>query len=131
MAVVITGVDIATVPENGGVKVTVTGTGFLEDDAMLVNISDGASIDRKCYSGVVGQGYNIFSVGTTSISFITPPLPIAAGYDIVIDPTTGPTVTESAALESIHRTFATPLFGLRSNAARPRYVGPYSIDDED
>jgi hypothetical protein len=130
-SIIVTGIDVAEVPDDGGVKITLTGA-FPIGVEILVNVTDGAKIDRRCFSGVPGQGSSCFTEDGATLSFVSPPLPPSAvRYDLVLVPDVGSPLTVPEALLAVHRTFAANLFSLRSVAARPRYVGAYTIEDED
>lgn len=128
---VVSAIDVDVLPDDGGVKVTLTGAFPIGID-IFANMTDNAKIDRRCFSGVPGQGSTCLSVDGASLSFVSPPLPPSAvRYDLVLVPSLGAPLTLSAAFLAVHRTFPTNLFSLRSVAARPRYVGAYTIEDED
>lgn len=121
------------IPDNGGVELTLIGV-FDTAVGYTVTITDNADISRECFSGVLGQGNLCFSEDGTTLKCWAPPLPLTAGadpYDVIAVPEAGITLVATQILEVIHRTFPSTVFGLRSTAARPRNVGPYSIEDED
>jgi hypothetical protein len=121
----------AIIPDDGGVKVTATGT-FPTGTAMQVRIYNLAeSISKFAYSGVVEQGLSVFSANGTQITFISPPLLGRRGYRVEITPSVGPVFDSGVdVLESIHRSFTTNLYSIRSPQANPRDVGPRSLRDE-
>lgn len=129
-AVYVGTVTPAIVPDDGGTQITLQGV-FPTDKGMTVTITDNAKISRECYSGVIGQGNTVYSTDGLTLTCWTPPLPPDVDYDVVVTPEGDPDLVAPALLPAYHRTFTTGLFSLRSTAARPRYVGPYSIEDED
>lgn len=132
LGAIVTGIDIDTVPDNGGVQITATGT-FDLDDRFSVTVTDGGSLSELCYSGVVGEEEWSTSATGLTLSFVVPPLPIGGPYNLVFTSELGfasPFVLP-AALTVIHRAFATNLFSMRSAAADPRDVGPHSMEDSD
>ena len=123
-SIVIDTIDITTLPDDGGVRVTLTGV-FPTTYGIVFSLSDPlpGGVTRACYSGISKDG-------GASIFFVVPPLPLAA-YDLVVTPEFGPAFTLTSIFTVIHRSFASNLFSLRSIAGRPRNVGPYSMDEED
>jgi hypothetical protein len=127
--VFVTALSFSIAPDDGGVKVTATGT-FNIGEGVQVRVQDGAGLDELCYSGVVGNGPNAESEDGTTLNFVLPPLPIGGPYNLVFTQAGGGFQIVGSALTVIHRSFTANLFNLRSSSARPRNVGAYSIEDE-
>ena len=126
-----TGFAPATLPDNGGVEVTVTGIfPTVQGIACRVENASG-SISRPCFSGVLGQADVSFSTDGTTLVFWVPPMPLATDHKFVLTPVIAGPIAEVLNVPYIHRTFVTNLFSIRSIAAQPRNVGPQAIEDED
>jgi hypothetical protein len=117
------------VPDDGGVIVVATGVFPIGED-VTVDVQDGGSLDRRCYSGVVGQGINARSLDGFTLSFVVPALPIGGPYDLYLDADGFGTLLVSAILTVIHRSYTTRHYALRRSSPPPRNVGPLSVQDE-
>jgi len=126
----ITGVSPSLIPDDGGVELTLTGN-FSLSTAYTVYLGDGADLSRPCFPGVIGGGVSATPTTSTTMKCWAPPMPPGTGYDITAIPLVGPTVVGSGLIDVERRTHTSTSYGLRSAAARPRYVGAYSIEDED
>lgn len=130
--VVISGIDIALAPDDGGIEVTATGT-FAVVGPIRVRAEHADGTARYCYSGVIGQGYDIpVDALTTEIAFILPPMPLGDVDLVFVDTDTGSEVTEAAAIEVIHRTYTSMLANMRTaGGSSARALGPRDLLSED
>ena len=122
--------DVDSVGDDGGWKVTATGT-FPVDQPVLFRLQDGVALDELCYSGVPGSGAWVQSTDGVTAAFVVPTAPIGGPYDVYCESEDGAfSDTLPAALEVVHRTFTTDLYGVRAALPPPRDVGPYDIAEE-
>lgn len=129
-ALVVVGIDDGEAGDDGGWKRTLAGT-FPLHLGCYVNITDGADIDERCYSGVVGEGNLCQSLTGGDLPFTVPPLPLGT-YNITVVTEDGlSTATLTDGIEIVARDFSTRLYGMRAAHPPPRDVGAYDIRDEE
>lgn len=126
----IVALDVDNVGDEGGWEVVATGV-FPTWASLYVYVTDGADIEERCYSGVIGQGDVCQSSDGSTLRFISPPLPVGAGYDVRVELTDGSLAsTLAAGLPVWKRTYTTNLYNLRSHHPPPRAVGAWDIMQE-
>jgi len=127
--VAVTSVDVTSVGDEGGWEISLDGV-FPTHVGLYVDIL-GTGINSRCFSGVITQGNVCWSVDGSTLTCVTPPVPVGSAYDIVVTSTDATyTTTLSGGLSVWRRSFTTNLYGLRVHHPAPRDVGPYSPIDE-
>lgn len=92
-AITVTAVTPAEIFENGGQKLTVTGTGFDVTHQYKIYIGNTGSIrDQECYSGIPGQGNIVYPLNATTIEAYAPLLAVAADQFLLVRDLTVPEV---------------------------------------
>lgn len=126
----IVALDVDNVGDEGGWEVTATGV-FPPYGEFYVYVTDGADIEERCFSGVLGQGDVCLSSDGSTLKFISPPLPVGAAYDVRVELVDGSlSSTLADALPVWKRSYTTNLYSLRAAHPPPRAVGPWDITQE-
>lgn len=77
--------DIAILPMNGGVKVTLTGV-FVVGTVYTAHFGLLGTVgDPTCYGGLIGGAYTSQSLDGTTLVFVSPPAARGAGYIATVD----------------------------------------------
>ena len=135
ITLMVASIDVSEVPDDGGVKITATGT-FPIGSILTVAVFDPISgLTRTCYSGIIGQGANVQSEDGSTVSFVVPPMPVNGinpAYDLVFNPPSPfLPATLAAVITYYHRTYTSVLYSLRNATGRPRFTGAFALEDED
>lgn len=126
----IVGLDVDKVGDEGGWEIVASGV-FPLWGTFYVYVTDGADIEERCFSGVLGQGDVCTSSDGVTLRFISPPLPVGEAYDVRVELVDGSlSSTLSAGLPVWKRTYTTNLYSLRAAHPPPRAVGPWDITQE-
>lgn len=126
----IVALDVAKVGDEGGWEVVASGV-FPTWADLYVYVTDGAGIEERCYSGVIGQGDVCRSEDGGTLRFISPPLPVGEGYDVRVETTDGLlSATLVSGLPVWRRSYTSTLYSLRASHPPPRAVGPWDINQE-
>jgi len=82
----LSGADLTTVPQNGGVLVTLTGV-FIAGTSYTVHFGPlGTTSDPVVYAGLIGGGNTqLATASATTIQFVSPPAARGAGYSVTVD----------------------------------------------
>ena len=120
-------VDIDPIPDDGGLLMTGTAT-WPTDRAIFAYFIDADSNRIACFSGVIGQEFECWSTDGLTLTWISPPMPVG-NYSMEFEASGGFSAIVLS-IDVVKRSFTTRLYGLRSTAAPPRQVGPWSIRDE-
>ena len=130
MAFGTTGVSPATVSDKGGEILTLTGE-YTQGEALYVFISP-ASDNIQCYSGVVGQEFEVFSEDGLTLTCIMPKMPVGGPYSIrVAEADGGNSHIRLASITVVHQTYETQLYTMRENLGSPRDAGPRTYASEE
>lgn len=120
------------VPDDGGIVIRANGS-FPVNGPVRVRLEHADGTVRYCYSGVIGQGYDILLTGgDSSIEFIAAPMPLGNVDVIFVDTDTGRETLVEDGLVFVHRTYSSTLISLRHvGGATVRALGPRDPLSED
>lgn len=134
MALALTSISPEAVTAEGGVLLTLTGdfSGFL-GTALRVHVGpNGNDTDPECYSGVVGQGNDIYPGSVTVMRCYLPTLDPTTGtpYKVFIERSDGgaDNALLAAALTVRSSQYFSKVFELRSVFPRFYRMGPRNMD---
>lgn len=126
----IVALDVDNVGDDGGWEVVASGV-FPTWATFYVYVTNGGTIEKRCYSGVAGQGDVCVSADGSTLTFISPMLPVGEAYDVRIESVDGSlSATLAACLPVWKRTYTTTLYNLRASHPAPRAVGAWDINQE-
>jgi hypothetical protein len=129
MALTVTAISPAAVPENGGFLVQISGT-FVLDHAHRVFIGEKNTIlDHACLSAVPEQGITIYPYSTTLIKAYTPLLLPGGPYNVTVrDMVTMELAHWVLALTVTYQQLYSTVFRLRQPFPPFYRTGPRQID---
>jgi len=131
MAFSLTSVDRSYLPEDGGYKLTISGTfEFGHNYRVHIGTAEDTS-DPICYSGIAGQGATVIADNEAELVCYSPIVPVETTLSVfVIDIDTAENHVLSGVLDSTHRQFAAKVFNLRKILPLFYKTGPRKLIEE-
>jgi hypothetical protein len=131
MTVTLTSVSPAVVEATGGRLLILTGS-FEVGVKHNVHIGpNGDETDEKAYSGIPGQGFNIYPLNATTIRVYTPELSAGGPHDIYVvqpDETDTPNDILAGSITAAKPHYKSLVFAMRSLLPPNYRTGPRNMD---